>query len=337
MKAQLSQARRIGIAVAVAALLATSTGCSLARTAAPDAVSESGGAVSVGSNPVAPPTASDAAQPAVAPQESKTLGSVPADRMIVSTSSMGLQVEDIDKSLAAVRALAAANEAEITELSVQSGEGGVGGPVPLGAGSAKSDSQSSSAMVTLRVPSQKLASVEAQAAKLGKVLNQSASESDVTQQHVDLTARLRNLQAEEVRLRSFFDKATKVSEMLLIENELSRVRGEIEAMQAQIAYLDRQTAMATLTLALSAPGALVQPTGGTWGFSAAVTSGFQAAAAVLRALITLTIALAPILLLVALVVLVWRSRRRRRLAARDAVDESASDAAPENESAAPAE
>ncbi len=337
MKAQLRQVRRIGIAVAVAALLATSAGCSLARTTAPDTVSESGGAVSGGLNAVAPPAPSDAAQPTIAQQESKTLGSVPSDRMIVSTSSMGLQVEDIDKSLAAVRALAAANAAEITELSVQSGEGGVGGPVPLGTGSAKSDSPSSSAMVTLRVPSQKLASVEAQAAKLGKVLTQSAAQSDVTQQYVDLSARLKNLQAEEIRLRSFFDKATKVSEMLLIESELSRVRGEIEAMQAQIAYLDRQTAMATLTLALSAPGALVQPTGGTWGFSAAVTSGFQAAAAVIRALITLTIALAPVLLLVALVVLVWRSRRRRRLAARDAVDESASDAAPDEESATPAE
>ena len=45
MKAQLRQVRRIGIAVAVAALLATSAGCSLARTTAPDTVSESGGAV----------------------------------------------------------------------------------------------------------------------------------------------------------------------------------------------------------------------------------------------------------------------------------------------------
>ena len=95
------------------------------------------------------------------------------------------------------------------------------------------------------------------------------AQSDVTQQHVDLEARLKNLQAEEVRLRRFLDKATKVSEMLVIQRELSRVRGEIESMQAQIAYLDRQTAMATLSLALSAPGALVQPTGGTWGFSAA--------------------------------------------------------------------
>jgi hypothetical protein len=226
---------------------------------------------------------------------------------------MNIQVSDVDKSLAAVRALAAATGSQISQLNVSAGDGG-GQPVPLSDGSASSNSQSGSAQVTLRVPAEKLASVEAQAAKLGKVLSQSAGESDVTQQHVDLSARLRNLQAEEVRLRGFLDKATKVSEMLEIERELSRVRGEIEAMQAQIAYLDQQAAMATLTLALSAPGSLVQPAGGTWGFSSAVTIGVQAAAAVLKTLIVAIIALSPILLVVAIIVFLWRSRRRHRLA-----------------------
>ena len=221
---------------------------------------------------------------------------------------------------------------QISELNVQTGDGGAGGPVPMGEGPISPDAQSSSAQVTLRVPADKLASVEAQAAKLGKVLSQSAAQSDVTQQHVDLTARLRNLQAEEVRLRGFLDKAVTVSQMLEVERELSRVRGEIEAMQAQIAYLDQQAAMATLSLALSAPGALVQPAGGTWGFSTAVTAGFQAAAAVIRTLIVMIIALSPLLLVVAVVVLIWRSRRRRRLAARavaDADAESGPSVAPE--------
>ena len=114
-------------------------------------------------------------------------------------------------------------------------------------------------MVTLRVPAEKLASVEAQVAKLGKVLTQSAVRERCHPAARRPAARLKNLQAEEVRLRSFLDKATKVSEMLEIERELSRVRGEIESMQAQIAYLEQQAALATLTLALSAPGALVQP------------------------------------------------------------------------------
>jgi hypothetical protein len=242
---------------------------------------------------------------------------------------MNVQVDDVDKTLTAVRALAAASGSQISQLNLQAGDSGSGGPTPLGDGPVSSSSQSSSAQVTLRVPAEKLGSVEAQAAKLGKVLSQSAAESDVTQQHVDLSARLKNLQAEEVRLRGFLDKATKVSEMLEIERELSRVRGDIEAMQAQITYLDQQVAMATLTLSFSAPGALVQPAGGTWGFSTAVTTGVQAAAALLRTLIVVVIALSPILLLMVIIVALWRARRRRKAAAREAAQAELESAAPD--------
>ncbi|MEI7814272.1 MAG: DUF4349 domain-containing protein [Coriobacteriia bacterium] len=335
MNAQLHLVRRIGIVVAIVALLAMSGGCALAGSSR-NAVSQGGGTGALTASSVSPVAPTDAGgQPSAAPNVSKAAESAPADRMIVSTASMSIQVDDVDKTLAAVRALAAASGSQITQLSVQAGDGS-GGVVPLGTESASSSSQSGSAQVTLRVPAAKLTSVEEQAAKLGKVLTQSAGESDVTQQYVDLSARLKNLQAEEVRLRGFLDKATKVSEMLEIERELSRVRGDIEAMQAQIAYLEQQAAMATLTLSFSAPGALVQPAGGTWGFSTAVTTGVQAAAAVLRTLITLTIALSPVLLVVIVIVVIWRSRRRRRLAARAAAEtDSAVDAPAVADSSAP--
>jgi hypothetical protein len=313
MNAQHRLVQRIGFVASIVALLATSAGCSAARSAT-DAVTGSGRATSLGSAAVAPLPPTEAGQPAVASSGAKAAETVAPDRVIISTASMSILVDDVDKTLPAVRALAASTGSQISQLSVQAGDGGAGGVVPLGDGTASSSAQSGSAQVTLRVPAEKLASVEAQAAKLGKVLSQSAAESDVTQQHVDLAARLKNLQAEEVRLRGFLDKATKVSEMLEIERELSRVRGEIEAMQAQIAYLDQQAAMATLTLMFSAPGALVQPAGGTWGFSTAVTTGFQAAAALLRTLIVVIIALSPVLLLVLVLVLIWRARRRRKLA-----------------------
>ena len=311
MGTRLHLVRRAGILIAAFALLAASAGCSLAGSTR-DAVTGSTGSTSLGSGAVAPMPAEEAVQSEAAPSDAKSAATVTPDRLVISTASMNIEVDDVDKSLAAIRALAAATGSQISQLNVQAGDGGGGDPVPLAEGGQGSTSQSSSAQVTLRVPAEKLASVEAKAAKLGKVLSQSAAESDVTQQHVDLSARLKNLQAEEVRLRGFLDKATKVSEMLEIERELSRVRGEIEAMQAQIAYLDSQAAMATLTLALSAPGALVQPAGGTWGFSSAITTGFQAAAALVRTLIVVIIALSPVLLVVAIIVLIWRSRRRRR-------------------------
>ena len=72
------------------------------------------------------------------------------------------------------------------------------------------------------------------AEKLGKVLSESSADDDVTQQHVDLKARLTNAKAEEARLRTFFDQAKSVTDMLAIERELARVRGDIESMTAQL-------------------------------------------------------------------------------------------------------
>jgi hypothetical protein len=134
----------------------------------------------------------------------------------------------------------------------------------------------------------------------------------VTQEHIDLSARLKNLRAQEARLRTFFNEATKVSELLAIENELARVRGEIEAMQAQLDYLDRQVARATLTVTLTEPGPVVRPSSGDWGFLDAITRGVQGAARVLTTLITVLIALAPVIVLALLAWLVFRAAKRRR-------------------------
>jgi hypothetical protein len=321
-----NQLRRGVLLLAISALLSASAGCSMvgsSRSTAPDVGGTAATQSNAGVAPVAPEMA--AKEAAVAPSQSDAAVTPTVDRMIVSNASMNIQVDDVDKSIEAVRSLASSSGSQITELSVQSGDGGE--VTPLASGAADAPRQSSSANLTLRVPAAKLDEVQTKAAKLGKVLTQSASESDVTQQHVDMEARLKNLQAEEARLREILNKATKVSEMLEIERELSRVRGEIESMQAQIAYLEQQAAMATLTLALTAPGALVQPQGGTWGFSAAVTSGFQAAAWVLRALITLAIALSPILLIVLVIVWIARSASKRRKAAKAAAEAAALDGA----------
>ncbi len=170
-----------------------------------------------------------------------------------------------------------------------------------------------SAYVTVRVPSERLAEFSQRISSFGKVLRESASQSDVTQQHIDLTARLKNLRAEEVRLREFLDAAKNVEEMLLVETELSRVRGEIEAMQSQLDHLNKQISYGTLTIELQKPPPVVRPTGTDWGFSQAITDGIRGAASALRSLITVVIALSPMLVLVLLAALVvrWLIRRRR--------------------------
>ncbi|NTW29117.1 MAG: DUF4349 domain-containing protein, partial [Coriobacteriia bacterium] len=243
-------------------------------------------------------------------------------KLVVRSGALSIKVDNLDDALAAVRKTVAANGGEIANLTVYSGTTSNVSILETGVATERLGDATGivagprSAVVTLRIPADKLAGAQDAVAALGTVLSQSLSERDVTQQHIDMRARLANLIAEEGRLREFLAKATKVSEMLEIERELSRVRGEIESMQAQVGWLESQAAMATLTLSLSEPGAIIAPENGDWRFSEAVTAGIQAAAAVIRATITVVLALSP-LLLIGLVLwiarLAWRRLRDSRI------------------------
>jgi hypothetical protein len=246
------------------------------------------------------------------------------DQMLVIDAGMHLRVTDVEKAIDDVRRAAATHDAEVSDLTVHSGESPE--PRPL---SGQADGElpaPATASITMRVPAEALQALQDDIASVGTVISQTASASDVTQQYVDLAARLKNLKAEEARLRSFFDEATKVSELLSIEQELARVRGEIEAMQAQVDYLERQVARATLTVTLSEPGPVIRPGAQDWGLVDAITRGVQGAAALLGALITVVIALAP---LAVLGVVVWLGVRwiRRRASSRRRPGDDEPDAA----------
>lgn len=235
-----------------------------------------------------------------------------ATKMVVTTAAMSVEVKDVAKAVETVRGLASAAGAEVADLKFTAGVDAEN-PVPLDSrGGASSTQGPANAQIALRVPAAKLADVQHRVGALGKVTTQSSNQSDVTQQHVDMTARLANLRAEEAQLRSIMSRAGKISDLLEVERELARVRGDIESMQAQVAYLERQAAMSTLTISLSQPGPLVRPSASNWGFADAFTTGVQAAAEVARTLIMGVVALSPLILLgLAIWGVIWLVRRRR--------------------------
>ncbi|MEE8114793.1 MAG: DUF4349 domain-containing protein, partial [Nitrososphaerales archaeon] len=77
---------------------------------------------------------------------------------------------------------------------------------------------------------------------------------DVTEEYVDLQARLTNLDRQEARLQEILGLARNVDEVLKIENELERVRGEIERLTGRINYLESNVAMSTISVNLNQPG-----------------------------------------------------------------------------------
>jgi len=102
---------------------------------------------------------------------------------------------------------------------------------------------------TLRVPSTRLGDALGKLRQLGQVTEDTQGSEDVTDQLVDLDARLANARATEQRLTDILKNRTgKLSDVLEVEQEISRVRLEIEQMDAQRVNMGRWVTYATITL-----------------------------------------------------------------------------------------
>lgn len=75
-------------------------------------------------------------------------------------------------------------------------------------------------------------------------------DQDVTLHYVDLEARIRNAERQEERLLEILGKAETVEDILRVEQELARVRGQLEAMTAEFRYLSDQVDFSTISVSL---------------------------------------------------------------------------------------
>ena len=116
-----------------------------------------------------------------------------------------------------------------------------------------------------RVPAENLETTVKALSGLGRATRQDTSAQDVTDQYVDLDARLRNKENQEQRLLTIMGEAKSVGELLQVEGELSRVRGDIESMKSQKITYDKSVAMSTLSLTLTEEGAIKPPSPSPWG------------------------------------------------------------------------
>ncbi len=161
-----------------------------------------------------------------------SLGQI-ADRKIVETASVRMQVKDVGGSFSDVGRIAAA----------------AGGFVASSSFSYQGEQQV--ANVTIRVPASKYQDVLAQVRDLGaKVDSEASNASDVTEEYTDLGARLRTLEATEQQLIQFLGQAKNVGEVLQIQDRLNAVRTEIERVKGRMGLLDRLSDMATITVQL---------------------------------------------------------------------------------------
>jgi hypothetical protein len=198
-----------------------------------------------GEVPIFDTTGRDLAEPGVAPDEAggatgEGLDAAQADRSIIKTGEITVEVDNVAETTGAIRALALELDGYISSSFQGQFE--------------------ESATLTMRIPADRFDEALAAIHELdGEVKAEATREEDVTAVVVDIEARLTNLRAAEVEYRELLDRAERIEDILAIQNQLFQVRGEIEAMEAQLKYFNDQTEMATLTVSVI-PGAVEQAT-----------------------------------------------------------------------------
>jgi hypothetical protein len=172
---------------------------------------------------------------------------------------------------------------------------------------------------TLRIPSAQLGAALAELRKLGRVEGESQRGEEVTQQSVDLAARLNNARHTEQRLTQILATRTgKLSDVLEVEEKLAQVRGTIEQAEAEQKSLNNRVSFATVSLQVSedyrAPLAGAAPSVGTRLSNAAV-DGLHTAFSGIIGLIQALLAAGPSLLFFGLLLglpayFLWKKLRR---------------------------
>jgi hypothetical protein len=241
------------------------------------------------------------------------------DRMVIKNANLTMIVPDPTASMDHISQLAEEMggfvvSAVLTQTSLANGK-----EVP-------------NASVTIRVPAARfneaLERIHSESDKPPQ--NENINSQDVTSEYTDLESRLRNLEAAEAQLTEIMGSATKTEDVLSVYNELVRVREQIEVIKGQMKYYEQSVALSSISTELVANEAVQPITVGGWQAGAAVRRAIQTLVNTLQGLVTMVIWLVLYLLPVLLALFIifglpiilliwgvrtWRRRRRARQAA----------------------
>jgi hypothetical protein len=114
--------------------------------------------------------------------------------------------------------------------------------------------------LTLRVPAPQLDAAVDSVSRLGRVTSRTMGAEDVTDQVVDLDARVTSLRATRDRLRQLLDRSASVVDVIAVEKELARVQADLDSLEARLTQARGQVAMARLSVNLQ-PKRVLGPLG----------------------------------------------------------------------------
>ncbi|AGL21004.1 DUF4349 domain-containing protein [Actinoplanes sp. N902-109] len=249
-----------------------------------------------------------AAAPARAPDQASVGGAGPAQdtkaqapdlsvdqRAIVYTGSITVRVDDVNAAAARVTGIVT----------------GVGGFVGGDQRTSNGERGSADATLTLRVPAGKFTAVVDQLSGLGIEEQRQIGTEDVTEQTIDLDARIATQTARVASGRKLLGQAKDLDDLVMLEREVATREADLASLQAKKRRLADLTALSTITAVLLDPQAAGKPAS-----SNAFADGWNGFVTSLGAVVTALGWVLPWLVLAAVPVGFWLLRRRRTLSRR---------------------
>ncbi len=174
--------------------------------------------------------------PVIPPVTQPRAGNVPPK--VVRTADIQIEVEGFDNAWSRANAVAGKHGGFVTNSNTEQIKD------ELGRGT-----------LTMRVPADKYQAAVDELGKIGTIANQRTGGTDVSSSIVDLQARVKTLEAEELQIVDLLGRTNNVSEVLEIRNRLDSVRQEIESLKAQQQYFEDQVDYATINVTVFEQGA----------------------------------------------------------------------------------
>lgn len=174
---------------------------------------------------------SKVAYDAAAPSGEQSQSDVTIDRKLIRNGSLDFKTGDVKKTKAEIEKIAKAVKAYISSEN----ENNYGDRLQY--------------MQVIRVPADQFDELVKQIETLGeKTENKNINTQDVTEEFIDVEARLRTKKELEARYREILKQAKTVADIVSIEGQISQVRSEIESTEGRLTYLKNQVAYSTLTV-----------------------------------------------------------------------------------------
>lgn len=284
--------RLIKISLVACALLLLAA-CNAGREAAPSSSKTSPPATTAPQGSAAQP---DAKQSESAPPLSTISSANPnpspaeVNRKIIRNAELGIETDTPENGLRKIAAIAESKGGFIvtSEVRQQGGDTSV---------------ESKIVTVVARIPSAQFQTTVEEIRKIGsRVLQEKQTGLDVTEEYIDLEARIRTKQVLEAQFLEIMKQARTVTEALEVQKQIAEVRTEIERLEGRRRFLENQSSLSTITVTLQQPVSIVSASPGGFFSSVkeAISDGVDIAVAIVLIFIRVALSLLPVLLLIVL-------------------------------------